>query len=150
MNFSDLERQIDRELSRLPAPPAPRTLLPRVLRAAEARQRDSFGAWFTWPLVWQASSLAMMALLVAGLLNLRPLAAWAVAAILSDVAVQPGWVADVVRQISEIAGAAVVVWRVLMEPVAIALVLFLATMFAASAALGAALRSVVLGGTSRP
>ena len=150
MNFSDLERQIDRELSRLPAPQAPRTLLPRVLRAAEARQRDSFGAWFTWPLVWQASSLALMALLVAGLRNVSSLVGWILAAWSPDVASEWPRAADVVRQVSEIAGAAAVVWRVLMEPVAIVLVLFLATMLAASAALGAALRSVVLGGTSRP
>lgn len=149
MNFADLERLIDRELSGLPAPEAPRTLLPRVLRAADAQQRDSFGAWFTWPLLWQASSLALMGLLFVGAMNLRSVAAWALAAILSGAAGEPGWVAGVVRQASDIAGAAAVLWRVL-EPVAIVLTLFLATMFAASAALGAALRSVVLGGTSRP
>jgi hypothetical protein len=150
MPFSDLERLIDRELSRLPAPRAPRALLPRVLRAAEAHRRDSFGAWFTWPLEWQAVSLAVMVLLVAGAMNLRPLAAWALAALSSGAAADGGWAADAVRHVSAIGGAAAVLWRVLMEPVAIVLVLFLATMFAASAALGAALRSVVLGGTSRP
>ncbi|HEX7779771.1 MAG TPA: hypothetical protein VF424_11050 [Vicinamibacterales bacterium] len=150
MPFDDLERQIDRELSRLASPPAPRTLLPRVLRAAEARQRDSFGAWFTWPLVWQASSLALMALLVAGLMNVSWLAAWMFAVLSPGAASEWPRAADVVRQAVDIAGAAAVVWRVLMEPVAIVLVLFLATMFAASAALGAALRNVVLGGASRP
>jgi hypothetical protein len=91
-----------------------------------------------------------MALLVAGVMNLRPLAAWALGALAAGAIGDQGWAADAVRQVSEIAGAAAVLWRVLMEPVAIVLVLFLATMFAASAALGAALRSVVLGGTSRP
>jgi hypothetical protein len=146
----DLERLIDGELSRLPAPRAPRTLLPRVLRAAEAQRRHSFGAWFTWPIAWQASSLALMALLVAGAMNLRPLAAGALVALSSSAIGDQGWAADAVRQVSEIAGAAAVLWRVLMEPIAIVLVLCLATLLAASAALGAALRSVVLGGTSRP
>jgi hypothetical protein len=91
-----------------------------------------------------------MALLVAGAMNLRPLAAGALVALSSSAIGDQGWAADAVRQVSEIAGAAAVLWRVLMEPVAIVLVLFLATLLAASAALGAALRSVVLGGTSRP
>jgi hypothetical protein len=150
MPFSDLERRIDRELSKLPTPRAPRALLPRVLRAAERQRRRSFGAWFTWPLAWQASSLALMVLLVAGAMNLRPLAAWALVALSSGAAGEPGWAGEAVRQVSAIGGASAVLWRVLMEPIAIVLVLFLATMFVASAALGAALRSVVLGGTSRP
>ena len=135
----DLEHVIHRELSRLPSPRAPRTLVPRILRAVQARPREASG-WFTWPLEWQICSLAAMVLLLAGVMNVWPIAKWA-AAIASTMASM--------RQGAKGVGAASVIWRVLIEPVVMFLALFLAAMCAASAAFGAALRSVALGGTSR-
>jgi len=149
----DLERLIDRELARLPAPHAPRTLAPRILLAVRNEvpaPRHVVSGWFTWPLAWQASSLAAMVLLLAGAMNAWPVAAWAVAAMSSYAAGEVTWVGDLLRQGANLIGAAGVVWRVLVEPVVMVLAVFLAAMCAASAAFGAALRSVVLGGTSRP
>lgn len=149
MPFSDLERLISRELSQLPAPRAPRTLAPRVMRAVAPRPREPAG-WFTWPLAWQISSLAVMVLLLGGAVNVWPLARWAVTAGMSSAAVEATWAGDLMRQGTQIVGAVSVLWRVLVEPVVMVLALFLAALCAASAAFGAALRSVVLGGTSRP
>jgi len=59
------------------------------------------------------------------------------------------WAGDLLRQGANVVGAASVIWRVLIEPVVMFLALFLAAMCAASAAFGAALRSVALGGASR-
>ncbi len=146
-DFSDLERELDRALQKLPAPGAPRTLAPRVMRAVRAQPRTELGGWFTWPLLWQATSLAGMLLVFAGALNVLPIAGWMVGLLASASAVT--WPGSLLQQAADIVGAAGVVWRVI-EPAAIVLLVFLATMLAASAAFGAALRSVVLGGTSRP
>ena len=74
MNPDDLERLTHRELHRLPAPRAPRTLLPRVMAAVEAWANRPWytRAWFTWPLGWQVASAAALVLLVTGGVMLAP------------------------------------------------------------------------------
>ena len=144
----DLEQLIHRELSRLPQPRAPRTLAARVLRAVQSQPRQATG-WFTWPLEWQICSLVAMVLLLAGVLNVWPIAKWAAAIASTSGAGQMTWAGDLLRQGANVVGAAGVIWRVLIEPVVMFLALFLAAMCAASAAFGAALRSVALGGASR-
>jgi hypothetical protein len=63
----ELERFVDRHLRALPLPSAPPTLLPRVLRAAQAwSQRPWYTReWFTWPVGWQAGSVALLVLTIA-------------------------------------------------------------------------------------
>jgi len=72
----DLERDdaLGRALRQLPLARAPRTLLPRVLAAtARLAPRPWYTrAWFTWPRVWQASSVAALAVLVAGAVLVSP------------------------------------------------------------------------------
>lgn len=74
MPFADLEQKVDRELRRLPMPRAPHTLLPRVLAAVEAWVNRPWytRAWFTWPVGWQVASIALLALVVAGVWMLPP------------------------------------------------------------------------------
>ena len=74
MPFADLEQKVDRELRRLPLPRAPHTLLPRVLAAVEAWVNRPWytRAWFTWPVGWQVASVALLALVVAGVWMLPP------------------------------------------------------------------------------
>ena len=60
---SDLDRRLDHELTRLPRPRAPESLLPRVI-AATARRPAATG-WFTWPKGWRVASVAVMTALVA-------------------------------------------------------------------------------------
>src|SRR5262245_4950155 len=150
MNFDpDLERLIDRALTTLPAPRAPRTLLPRVMTAVHATRSRTSGGWFTWPLVWQVSSLATMALIILGAANFLPVAADTLAGFASnlsgDTSSQLG---RVLRQAEGIVSASDTVWRVA-QPMVVVMLVLLSMMCAACAMLGAALRSVVLGGTSR-
>ncbi len=74
MTPDELEKMIDCELKRLPAPRAPRTLLPRVLAAVQARATAPWyqRAWLTWPRQWQALSLAALVALLAGAALLLP------------------------------------------------------------------------------
>jgi hypothetical protein len=69
MDPDDLERLIDGELKRLPAPHAPGTLLPRVLAATRAQVPAAWYTrpWFAWPRGWQAVSVAAVVALAAGL-----------------------------------------------------------------------------------
>ena len=68
MNSFELERFVSRQLRALPMPPAPRTLLPRVLAAARAWSERPWYAreWFTWPVIWQLGSVAVLLLTIAG------------------------------------------------------------------------------------
>ena len=72
-NEAELESLIDRELRRLPQPRAPRTLLPRVMQAANAAARPWHArAWFTWPWPWRIGSLAGLVLAAYGVWRLPP------------------------------------------------------------------------------
>lgn len=68
MTFETLEHQVHDELSRLPSPRAPQTLLPRVLAAVDAWARKPWytRAWFTWPIGWQIASILALALVAIG------------------------------------------------------------------------------------
>ena len=107
MRADDADRagRLHHELRRLPYPRAPHTLLPRVLaliaRPWYARE------WLAWPLHWQAASLALVAVTVAGgwwLVTTSPL------------------LADVVATADEASRAARVLWRLLVQPVFASLV----------------------------
>jgi hypothetical protein len=128
MDPAELERLIDGALRKLPAPHAPRTLLRRVLAAADARAHGPWYTreWFTWPLGWQAASITAAIALLTGIAMLLP------------------EVAAVVTQ-SPIVIAVRVVWRAVLAPVvpfAFGLVLL---MCLACAVFGTALNHLVFG-----
>ena len=150
MDFDpDLERLIDRELTALPEPRAPRTLLPRIMTAVHAARPRTSGGWFTWPLVWQISSLAAMVLIILGAANFWPVAADTLGAVVSNLSADTSSrLGGVIRQVEALVSAADTVWRVA-QPMVLGMLVLLAMMGAACAMLGAALRNVVLGGTSR-
>ena len=119
-------------LRRLPYPPAPRTLLPRVLAAAlrpwYARE------WLAWPRHWQAASLACAVLAGIG--------AWTFLSTSSHVA-------EIESVMTTAATAARVLWRLVVQPVA-AHVLALAIMACVTcAAWWAALSRLACPGVSR-
>jgi hypothetical protein len=120
-------------LRQLPLPVAPRTLLPRVMAAAQewARRPWYARAWFTWPLAWQAASIAGLCLLGAGLVLLVPSVASAAAHIAT-------------------VNAAVVLWRTIVRPIAPYAFAFAALMCLGCAVFGAALNHVVFGRTVQP
>jgi len=136
MRSIDPERFADvvgARLRQLPLPAAPRTLLPRVMAAAQewARRPWYTRAWFTWPLGWQAASIAVLCVLGAGAVLLLPSVASAAARITT-------------------VNAAVVLWRTLVRPVVPYAFAFAALMCAACAVFGAALNHVVFGRTVQP
>jgi len=122
----DPEAVVHRALNRLPLPRAPRTLLPRVLAAARALAERPWytRAWLTWPIAWQAASVAALVLLVALGVRMAPLAdttlRGAAAAVPGD-GVAP--LVDAARRIDSAARSAAAVadaiwvaWRAVMLP----------------------------------
>lgn len=98
MSPDQLESLVTSRLSRLPAPRAPSTLLPRVLEEVNELQRTPRRTrpWFTWPRTWQAASLAALAAL-----------AWLAGSSTEHLA--PG-------EARALVGAVRVLWEVFLEP----------------------------------
>lgn len=151
--YRELEALVDRSLKALPAPKAPRTLLPRVMAAVaaseQARVRKAHRPWFTWPLAWQAALIAAVVVLAA--------AGFALASYTSSghglpapAAAAPllSWASSVV----EVADAAVsvvsIVWQTYLRPIVGYLLAWVVLMSAACATFGLALGRVALGGAS--
>lgn len=146
MDPADLERFIERELRALPAPRAPRTLLPRVMAAVDASARRPWysRAWLTWPGAWQAASVVVLLAAVGGVAMLLPSVQEAMTA-LTFVADVQGDVAATARNVELATIAVRVLWNALLAPVvpyAFGLVLL---MCAACAVFGTALNHLVFG-----
>jgi hypothetical protein len=152
MRDEELDKLVDRALKRLPAPRAPRTLVPSVMAAIEAGRvrQSSARPWLSWPLAWQVASLAVLVVLALGIARLWPDAQQAVQrSISSAFAGVPASVADAAGTASVVASVTRAVWRGLVEPfVGYALALVL-VMCLACATFGAALGRVALGGVSQ-
>ena len=152
----DLEDVIDRALKRLPAPRAPRTLLPRVMAAVEAersarllgsKRRAGARPWLAWPLAWQMASLAVVVVLAVGIAQLWP---WAEAAVRLTVAPAldgvTASVAGMAAKATTAASAIRIIWNAIVQPLVAYVLVLVLVMCAACATFGAALGRVVLGG----
>lgn len=151
MQQDDLERLIDRELRALPAPRAPRSLLPRVMAAVAARHVMPWyrRGWANWPPLWQVASLVAVVALSAGVVVSWPYLSTVAATLRPDVgAFVPSQVRALTGAVAEGLDATRVLWRVLVEPVIGYVVAFVLTMFLACVAFGTALDRVALGGPS--
>jgi hypothetical protein len=138
MDPAELERLIDRELRRLPAPRAPRTLLPGVMRAVRARTAAAPARGFlTWPRLWQVASVAALVVLVVGVVRVWPIAQETIAGV------------EIAQQFDRLVSAGRVVWRVLVQPVAIFALVMVTAMGIACAVFGTALGRVAFGGASQ-
>src|SRR5262245_22022657 len=128
MSFDELERRVHDELRRLPDPLAPATLLPRVLAAVDAWARRPWyaRAWFTWPVAWQAASIALVALAAYGMWSVPPLPA----------------------SVTATTSASSIIWRTLIEPLLGYVVGLVVLMCLACAAFGAALNYLFLERTA--
>jgi hypothetical protein len=152
VNPDDLEILVSREVSRLPTPRAPRTLLPRVMAAvAEMAGRPWYArAWRTWPIGWQIASAVACLLFVAGAsLSLPVVQEFAVlhtSPLAGDLTLRFG---GVFARLMETSRAIEVVWRVVVEPVAGYVLIPMLVMCAASLAFGAALGRLAFGGISQ-
>ena len=135
MDPADLERLIDRELAGLPAPRAPRTLLPRVLAATvhAGGPAPAPTGWSTWPPAWQVASIAALLLVVFGV----PLL----------VSSPPAVVTNTARKVADTATVVRAFWDLLLRPVATYVVILAVSLTLACAAAWAALE-FALGGPS--
>ena len=127
-NDHDLERRLHDELSGLPLPRAPRTLLPRVMQAVEAASRRAWyeRAWFTWPRWSQAASLVAAAIVA--------LAFWRL----------PFALPTAPRSVVATFGTLRVLWEGLIQPLLPYLVAVMVLMAVACVLFGAALNYVLL------
>jgi hypothetical protein len=144
----DLEQRVHEELRRLPAPMAPRTLLPRVMAAVQAwTERPWYArAWFTWPIGLQVLSLAAVAGMLAGAVVVAPGAVQvvrdAMTARASGTAVA---VASAARQVEGGVIAARALWRALGAPLVPYVFVVVMLMGVACVTFGTALNRVAFG-----
>ena len=138
MDPADLDRLLDQELAALPAPRAPRTLLPRVMAAAAAAAEPAppvETGWSTWPRAWQAAAASVVLICGAAV-------AWLVFA-------PPAPVAKAAQSAGETVAVMRVIWDALLQP-ASAYLLVLGVSFAlACAAVWAALEAALGGASTR-
>ena len=148
MNPDDLERLIDERLRRLPAPHAPATLAPRVLRSVEqwAARPWYTRAWWTWPIGWRVASFGAALAMVAAL------AVYVPSLYESSTSVTSTAVSDVARRATPAAEraellvtAVIVVWRALIAPVVPYALAVVIVMFLACGLAGTALSYLVFG-----
>ena len=139
---------IDRALKGLPAPRAPRTMLPRIMAAVEARAaRPVPRPWVDWPLGWQLASAALVIIFAIVVGRLWPGAESAigrsVAPVIDSVTSAVGELTD---RTSVVVTLARVVWRAVLQPLSGYALLLVLVMGADCATFGAALNRVALGG----
>ena len=146
MDPAELERLIDRELRTLRPPAAPRTLLPRVMAASlRSAQRPWYSrAWLTWPIGWQAASVAVLLGVVAGIALLGP-TLQAIADRLPFVSSVRSDVADTARNVEVATTTVRVLWRALIAPIVPYAFGLVFLMSAACALFGTALNHLVFG-----
>ncbi len=137
MNDAELEQLIDRELKRLPTPHAPGTLLPRVLAAASRAEGPWYRrAWLAWPRGWQVASAAGLAAVVVAFALIVPAAVNGAGNDLARVTGTAEEASALVR----------LCWRVLLEPIAVAILALALSLSLACGALWAALERLAPAG----
>jgi hypothetical protein len=150
MRPADLESLVSRALRELPPPPAPHTLLPRVLAAAQRWSQPPWyaRAWFTWPVGWQVATVVALSAIAAVSYVLLP----EVYAAVQD-AFPFGAGARAANGLARLFAVAVdvagVFWRTLIRPVAGYASAVILLMGFAGAVFGMALNQVVLGRMSQ-
>lgn len=149
MNHFDLQELMDRELKRLPAPRAPRSLLPRVLaatvQAAPARPQTG---WLAWPRSWQVASAAILVAFAAGAWMLWPMVQ-ALDFGARPLVSTPPRVATVVQNAGEGAAVVRILWQVVLQPVATWVAALAIAVTLACGLLWTALERFALGGASQ-
>jgi hypothetical protein len=149
MNPIDLEQLVDAELKRLPAPRAPRTLLPRVLAAAAAQQQHAkpTRGWAFWPRAWQLAGGGVAAAVLVGIWKLAVLAQPFIGELLPSVGL--GRAAAFTRGADDAAAVVRVLWEVLLQPVATYVSILAISLALACALLWTAVERLAPGGASQ-
>jgi hypothetical protein len=149
MSPIDLEQLVDAELKRLPAPRAPRTLLPRVLAAASAQQQHAKPArgWAMWPRGWQFAGGGVAAAALVGIWRLAALAQPYIVDLMSIGGFDRA--ASFTRSADEAAAVVRVLWEVLLQPVATYVSVLAISLVLACALLWTAVERLAPGGASQ-
>jgi hypothetical protein len=145
MPRADLEQLVHEELRRLPAPVAPRTLLPRVMAAVQAwAERPWYArAWFTWPIGVQVLSVATVVGLLAGAAVIAPDVEQLVRDAIASRASGPATdIASAMHQAEAGVLAARALWRALGAPLVPYVFIVVALMCLACVTFGTALNRV--------
>lgn len=148
----DLERVIDRALQALPPPPAPGTLLPRVMRAVRAVEVSSTTnqPWLARGWQWQLASVALGMLAIVAVAGAWTWASSAVATVLPGaVAESDGGISRTVATMGDLAHAFELVWRAVVAPVAKGLFAVTAALALLCAFCVTAVNRLALGGATR-
>jgi hypothetical protein len=148
MNPIELEQFVDAELKRLPAPRAPRTLLPRVLADATAEpRRHPARGWSVWPRAWQLAGGSIAAVFLIGVWRLVSLAGPYLTPLLSNSTVDR--TTAVTRRADDIAVVVRVLWETLIQPVATYVSILAISLALACALLWTAVERLAPGGASQ-
>jgi hypothetical protein len=128
----DLERLVDRELKRLPAPRAPRTLMPRVMAATAGKRPLAWYSrpWLEWPMALQLVSVVVAGVLAAGawmLWNQAP---------------------ELTLRLNQTAAVSRALWSVFLGPIAFVVLALTIVVALACAAAWTAVTRVTFGGAS--
>jgi hypothetical protein len=153
MTPADLEAFVHRQLKALPCPPAPHTLLPRLMTAIQRRLERPWYArsLFTWPLAGQAACIVALLVVVGGVALWLPIAHdTAGNLLLSPLGNETQRIATAAARVSVAVNTIEVLRRTLIEPLYAYAAILILTMYATSAVLAAALARVALGGAIRP
>ena len=152
-DFRELEAIVDRSLRAQPAPRAPETLVPRVMAAVAAAERARASTrqrpWFTWPVAWQAASLASLTIVVAATYLLAVYGTGspglAMPAFLTRFV---AWVSPLIDTLDAATRMGSIVFDTYLRPVVGYLLVWVVLMSAACATFALALGRVALGGAS--
>jgi hypothetical protein len=147
MPRTDLDARVHDALTRLPAPVAPPTLLPRVMAAVQRRPWYA-RAWTTWPLPLQVAAAIALAGVAAAVALAWPSADAASRLLMARVAASLQPVSTASEGATEIFMAIDVLRRVFAPALGFAVVV-VTVMSAACAVVGAALARFALGGASQ-
>lgn len=134
MDPADLDRLLDRELTVLPRPRAPHTLLPRVLAATVRQPPAPATGWFTWRREWQAAAVAAVLALASGIV-------WLLSA-------PPAPVTDVAQSAGQAATTVRALWDLVLQP-AVSYLFVIGILFTLICAAGWAALEAALGGASQ-
>jgi hypothetical protein len=149
MSPIDLEQLVDAELKRLPAPRAPRTLLPRVLAAAAVQQQHEkpTRGWTFWPRAWQFAGGGVAAVLLIGIWKLAAFAQPFISELLPSAGL--GRAAAFTQGADDAVTVVRVLWDVLLQPVATYVSILAISLALACALLWTAVERLAPGGVSQ-
>ena len=151
----DVSVPLHRALKALPTPRAPRTLLPRVMAAAEARRRQPrIAPWFAWPMEWRVATAVAAAVIVGAAWLAWPAIATVGGLVLAHAAgALEARAAAAMPGSAAVAHLAAVAWQMVVQPALGYVLAWMVVMCAVSVAIGAAfseaLGRVALGEVSQ-